>query len=112
MLYNYHIDGLNKTTIMLYLFISLSIITAVLLVIASVRAFNHRKSLMPVGLYAQALRDENSGRYEEAITGYEVILTQCSRIRFQRAFKNKIIRKVKLLHSIVNYNNSFKAGRR
>ena len=66
----------------------------------------HRKSHITIGLYVKALKDENSGHFEEAITGYEIALAQCRRIGFQRALKNKIIGKVKLLHTIVDYNNS------
>jgi len=92
---------------MLYMaLLFLSSLIAVFLIVVSARTFIHWKSHIPVGLYAKALRAENNGNFEEAITAYEILLSQCRRVRFQKAFKNKIIGKVKLLHTIIEYNNS------
>jgi hypothetical protein len=69
---------------------------------------NHTKSPICIGLYVKALRDENDGHFEEAIAAYETALVQCRKIRFQGVFRNKIIGKVKLLHTIIEYNNSIR----
>ncbi|MBN9379870.1 MAG: hypothetical protein J0H74_03840 [Chitinophagaceae bacterium] len=93
--------------VMLYLIIIfLSLIALIFLIVFLARAFVHWRSNIPIGLYVKALRDENSGHFEEAIITYEIALVQCNRIRFQRAFKNKIIGKLKLLHAIIDYKNS------
>jgi len=94
---------------MLYLFfLSISILVSVFLVTALARAFIYWRNNIPVGLYLKALRDENSGHFEEAVTSYEAALSQCDGLKFQRAFKNKIIGKVKLLHTIIDYNKTFR----
>jgi hypothetical protein len=89
---------------MLYLFLVLPVIIFFIVILA--RAFRHWKSPIGLGFYIEGLRDENSGHFEEAITAYETALVQCKKIRFQGDFKNKIIGKVKLLHAIIDYNNS------
>jgi hypothetical protein len=78
----------------------------VLLIVVLSRAFSHWKSPISIRLYTEALRDENSGHFEAAIIAYEAALVQCKKIRFQGIFKKKIIGKVKLLHTIIDYNNS------
>lgn len=94
---------------MLYMvLISLSLLIAVFFIVVLTRSFIHWKSHIPTALYAKALRAENDGHFEEAIANYEIVLSKCRRVRFQRAFKIKIIGKVKLLHTIVDYNNSFR----
>jgi len=92
---------------MLYLFyLVLSLVAVVLFVVVLARAFNDWRSLICVGLYTEALRDENTGHFEAAVTAYETALFECKKIRFQGDFRNKIIAKVKLLHTIIEYNNS------
>jgi hypothetical protein len=94
---------------MLYLFfLLLSILGSALLITALARAFIYWRNNIPVGLYLKALRDENSGHFEEAVTCYEAALSQCEGLKFQRAFKNKIIGKMKLLHTIIEYNKTFR----
>jgi hypothetical protein len=63
-------------------------------------------------LFAEALKNENSGLYEEAATGYERALVKLKQIRFHRQLKNKIIEKVKVLHTLIEYNNRFHPVRR
>ena len=92
---------------MLYLIlISFSLITVIFAIVVLARAFGHWRGNISTGLYAKALRDENSGHFEEAVVAYEIALAQCRQIRFQRAFKNKILGKLKLLHTVIEYNNS------
>lgn len=85
---------------------SLSLIALIFLIVVLMRAFTHWRNNIPVGLYVKALKDENNGHFEEAIHTYEIALAQCKGVRFQRRFKNKIIGKLKLLHTIIDYNNS------
>jgi len=87
-------------------FLSVSLCVIIFFVFVLTRALNHTKSPICIGLYVKALRDENNGQFEAAIAAYETVLVQCGKIRFQGVFRNKIIGKVKLLHTIIDYNNS------
>lgn len=92
---------------MLYLFfLFITLLVTIFCIVMMVRAFNHWKSSAGIGLYVEALRDENNGHFEEAIIAYETVLVECKKIRFQRVFKNKIIGKIKLLHTVIDYNMS------
>lgn len=62
---------------------------------------------MPVQLYVKALQNENSGNFEQALIFYEGALNEVNKIRFHKKFKNKIINKIKLQHTLIEYRNSF-----
>lgn len=84
----------------LILFIGLSIIILVL------RSLLSPKKNISVDLFNEALRNENNGLYEEAVANYESALMEVNKTRFHRTFKNKIIEKLKILHTLIEYNNS------
>ena len=65
-----------------------------------------RKSI-PMSLFAEALKSENDGFYEEAATAYETALNKIGNIRFHRDLRNKIVERVKVLHTLIEYNNRF-----
>lgn len=81
-------------------FIGLSIIILVL------RTLLSRKKNFSVDLFNEAIRNENNGLYEEAVVKYESALMEVNKTRFHRTFKNKIIEKLKVLHTLIEYNNS------
>ena len=81
------------------LFIGLSIIILVLRFLLS------KKKNISVDLFNEALRNENNGLYEEAVAYYERTLMEVNKIRFHSTFKNKIIQKLKVLHTLIEYNN-------
>jgi hypothetical protein len=81
------------------LFIGLSIIILVLFFLAP------RKKNISIELFNEALRNENNGLYEEAVVNYESALHEIKKTRFQSTFRNKIIGKLKLLHTLIEYNN-------
>ena len=68
--------------------------------------FLPRKNI-PVELFVKALENENSGNFEQALIAYEGALNEVNKIRFHRNFKHKIIEKIKLLHTLIEYKNSF-----
>jgi hypothetical protein len=65
-----------------------------------------RKKNIPVNLFVEALRNENNGYFEEAVITYETALNEVNKIRFHGTLKNKIIAKLKLLHTVIEYRNS------
>lgn len=78
------------------------------LIFLFVRSLILRKKSLPVTLYVEALRNENSGHFEEARATYENALEEAKKEKFQYggSLKNKIIEKLKVLHTIIEYKNS------
>jgi hypothetical protein len=60
----------------------------------------------PVELYVEALRNENIGQFKEALIVYESALVKFQKIGFHREFKNKIIEKIKLLRTVIDYQRN------
>ena len=54
----------------------------------------------------KALRNENSGQFEEAVNTYENALSGFKKTGFHRNLKNKIIEKIKLLRAIIEYRKN------
>jgi tetratricopeptide (TPR) repeat protein len=63
------------------------------------------KKNISVDLFNEALRNENNGQYEKAVANYESALNEVNKTRFHKTFKNKIIEKLKVLHTLIEYNN-------
>ena len=77
------------------------------LIFLFIRSFIVRKKSIPVALYVEALRNENSGHFEEALITYENALKEVEKEKFQQSsLKNKIVEKLKVLHTIIEYKNS------
>lgn len=71
-----------------------------------IRFFVMRKKNVAVDLFAEALRNENSGDFEAAEEIYTKALHEVKKIRFHRKMEVKIIEKIKVLHTVIDYNNS------
>ena len=81
---------------------------ALILVIVLLRAFVLRKNNLLVKLFAEALEKENSGHFEAAIITYQIALNETRKTRFNiNNQKNKIIERIKVLHSVLEYRNGF-----
>ena len=78
------------------------------LIITSI--FVQKKSL-PVRLFIEAQKDENDGYFEEAVITYECALDEAKKIRFHGGLKNKIIDKIKVLHTAIDYKNNLRFTR-
>jgi len=72
-----------------------------------IRSLILRKKNIPVELYVKALQNENTGDFEQALLIYESALNEVKKIRFHGSLKNKIIAKIRLLHTLIEYKNSF-----
>jgi len=82
------------------------------IIIFLLRQFALQKKNVPGKLFAEALRNENSGHFETAIITYERALIEARKIRFQdNSLKSKIIEKLKVLHTVIEYKNGFHFGR-
>lgn len=85
-----------------YLFIVLLIIFLV------IRSLVLRKKNISVELFNEALRNENNGHFEQAVVTYENALNEVKKIRFHGTLKNKIVEKLKVLHTLIEYNNGIR----
>jgi hypothetical protein len=62
-----------------------------------------RKKDIPEGLFYEALKNENNGEYEEALTNYEIALTEANKTRHNKNLRIKITEKIKVLHTVIQY---------
>jgi hypothetical protein len=88
-----------------YYYLLLPIVLSIVFVIIRSRILQRKN--IPVELYVKALQNENSGNFEQALISYECALNEVNKIRFHRNLKNKITEKIKLLHTLIEYKNSF-----
>ena len=64
------------------------------------------KKTLPLRLFVEAQKNENDGRFEEAVVTYESALDEARKFRFHGSLKNKIIDKLKVLHTTIEYNKN------
>lgn len=80
----------------------------VLIILLSIRLYISRRKNIPAALYVEALRNENSGQLEAAVITYENALLEVQKVRFPDiTLRNKIVSRLKVLHTLIEYNNSF-----
>ena len=91
-----------------YYFIAFIGLSMIILVLHSLMS---KKKNISVDLFNAALRNENKGLYEEAVANYESALIEVNKTKFHSTFKNKIIEKLKVLHTLIDYNNSVRVNR-
>ena len=80
------------------------IVIITILVISSILV---KKKDLPVRLFIEAQKTENDGHFEEAVITYESALDEVNKLRFHSSLKNKIIDKLKVLHTTIEYKNNF-----
>jgi hypothetical protein len=71
-----------------------------------IRFFSLSKKGLPGRLFAEALRDENSGNFEKAVINYRTALEAANNKRFHSNLKDKINEKLKVLHTVIEYRRS------
>lgn len=82
------------------------IITLSLLVFLVIRFSLSRKKNLSDELFVEALRTENDGHFEEAVIIYQTALDEFGKVNTNNILKNKIIEKLKLLNTVIEYNKS------
>lgn len=70
------------------------------------RSLIFRKRNVSVKLFSTALKSENNGNFEEALTNYEAALAEVARARHNKSFKVKIIEKISILHTVIQYQKN------
>ena len=81
------------------------IVIVTILVISSIFA---KKKNLPVKLFMEAQKNENDGRFEEAVVTYESALDEVKKSRFHGNLKNKIISKLQVLNTAIAYKNNLR----
>ncbi len=82
------------------------------IIILLIRSLIQSKQDIPVELFIEALRNENNGDYEDAVTTYESALDKFKKIRSHSYLKDKIGEKLKVLHTVIECRKAgiFNAG--
>ena len=71
------------------------------------RALRGRTSGSSMELYMEALKTENNGQLKEAVILYENAFVEAKKEKLNTSFENKIVEKLRLLHSVIAYNHNF-----
>ena len=91
---------------------SFFLVIALSLVIFLIYFFVQQKKDIPAELFIEALKNENDGHFEAAVITYETALGEVKKARFRTDnLKNKIIAKLKVLHTNIEYNNNLRFTR-
>ena len=84
----------------------LPFIMIALLIASIISSLFLKKKDLPVELFVEGLRYENDGHFDEAIINYENALSEVKKNRFHRSLENRIIQKLKVLHTISEYRKN------
>jgi len=82
-----------------------------LIIILIITSLFVKKKSLPVKLFIEAQKNENDGRFEEAIITYESALDEAKKVRFNSELKNRIVDKLKVLHTTIEYRNNLRFTR-
>jgi hypothetical protein len=94
----------------LYYYFLLTLLLSIIVIL--VHYFIQRRKNIPVELFFEALKNENNGHFEAAVTTYETALFEVKKSRFGSSnLKNRIIGKLKVLHTNIEYQNNFELKR-
>jgi hypothetical protein len=86
-----------------YYFFSFIILSIIVVLVYS---FTTWRKGVPVELFVRALKEENNGDFEQALAGYEIALYEFEKTKSNNSMRNKIIEKLKVLHLVIDYQNS------
>ncbi|HET6723006.1 MAG TPA: hypothetical protein VFH07_09665 [Chitinophagaceae bacterium] len=76
-----------------------------------IRSLFLKKKNLPVELFVEGLKYENNGHFNEAIINYENALAEVKKNRFRNNLKSRIIQKLKVLQTIIEYQKSLQFTR-
>lgn len=84
------------------------LMVVMLLLILLVRYLLLSRNNTPGAVFAEALRNENSGDYEAALTNYETAMLEVKKARFPSSkLKTIIAEKLKVLRTVIEYQKNF-----
>jgi hypothetical protein len=83
-----------------------------IIIILLIRSVIVRGRNLPVKLFVEALKNENRGDFESAIISYEKALIEVKKSNLHNNnLENKIIEKLKVLHTAIDYKNNLQFTR-
>ena len=88
----------------LFLFVTLIVLVFIIIFIANYKKNSHTE------LYREGVRNENDGRYIEALQNYEDALSEIRKLKLDNKFGAKISGRIKILRTFMDYENSFHAN--
>ena len=71
-----------------------------------IRFLIYKRKDISVDIFVIAQRSENNGYFEEAVITYEKALTEAKKRKFHNLLTNKIIEKLKVLRTVIEYKNN------
>ena len=90
----------------------LVLIVSLALISLAVFFFLWHKQNAHTELYSEGLRNENDGRYEQALHNYEDALREIRKLRLSKKFGAKIAERIKILRTTITYEKIFKLDSR
>jgi hypothetical protein len=88
------------------------LIIGLALTIMLIYVYGQRKKDLPFDLFVAALKNENDGLFETAVITYETALDEIKKNKFRGDhLKSKIIGRLKVLHTNIDYNNNLRFTR-
>lgn len=88
------------------------LIIALMTLIYLINRLVGRKKDSSIEFFIAALRNENNGYYEEAVITYEKALAKAKKSRFNNMLKTRIVEKIKVLHTIIAYQNDYEFNKK
>ncbi len=88
----------------LYYYVYLAVLLSVTMLV--IRHIVMKRKNISVRLFAEALKNENNGCFEEAMITYKKALFEVKKTRFHNEFENKIVEKIKVLAMVIEYENN------
>jgi len=101
--------SIKKTYTTLFQYLPFLMLTAIIILII-INVIRNKKSL-PVKLFIEAQRIENDGYFEKAVIAYGSALNEAKKIKFHRDLKNRIISKLQILNTVIEYKNNIHSTR-
>ncbi len=93
------------STLSIILFISFVVVIVSVILIAQYKKISHTE------LYKEGVRHENEGDYKLALQSFEDALSEIRKLKVDSKFGNKISERIKILHTIIEYEKNFQTGR-
>lgn len=87
-----------------YLFLVIPVLIIFTMILFLVSA---RKNTVDL-LFNEGLKQENLGHLHEAVIIYEEVLIKIGKFKFQGNFKQKVINRIKVLHTMIEYESTFR----
>ena len=87
-----------------YVYLSILVIIIFIVIIFLKSIWKNANDL----LFIEGVKQENLGHFEDAVIIYEKILSEISKLKFQNKFKHKIAGKIKVLHTMMEYESMFR----